>query len=160
MKVVVPCEECLALLHFDASAPADDLACRRCGAGRHVAPSESVRTANKLDLCPVCGSGYFYREKDFNPWAGGAVIVAAIAGFLFMADRNIAIALGILLAAAALDLLVYALVPFRYICYRCLASMKGAVQDPAIGSYDLGTAGRFADDYETERKRSRTGPDP
>jgi hypothetical protein len=155
VKVVVPCEQCLAMLRFDASAVPANLACRRCGAGRSVAPSESVRTANRLDLCPVCGSGYFYREKDFNAWAGGAIIVAAIAGFLFMADRDIAIALGILLGAAALDFVVYLLVPFRYVCYRCLASMRGAVQDPAIGPYDLGTAGRFADDYEKERDRTR-----
>jgi hypothetical protein len=114
-----------------------------------------VRTANRLDVCPVCGSGYFYREKDFNSWAGGAVILAAVIGFLVMADRNILVALGILLAAAALDFVVYLVVPFRYVCYRCLASMHRAVQDPAIGAYDLGTAGRFADDYEKEKDRAR-----
>jgi len=34
--------------------------------------------------------------------------------------------------------------------------MHGAVRNPAIGPYDLGTAGRFADDYD-ERKRSQDG---
>ena len=155
MKVVVPCDRCLASTRFDASGPARAVACGKCGHERPVEPSEAVRTENRLDLCPVCGSGYFYREKDFNAWAGGAVIVAAIAGFLFMADRNIAIALGILLAAAALDFLAYALVPFRYVCYRCLASMRGAARNPAIGPYDLGTAGRFADDFDRERGKSR-----
>jgi len=155
VKVVVPCDRCLARTRFDTSAGALAVTCRRCGNERAIDPSEAVRTENRLDLCPACGSGYFYREKDFNAWAGGAVIVAAIAGFLFMADRNIAIALGILLAAAALDLLVYALVPFRYVCYRCLASIHGAARNPGIGPYDLGTAGRFADDYDRERGRPR-----
>lgn len=155
MIVTAVCRRCLGTVRFDPARSSPDLACRKCGQVLPVTPSDSIRTANKLDLCPVCDSGYFYREKDFNAWAGGAVIVAAIAGFLFMADRNIAIALGILLAAAALDLLVYALVPFRYTCYRCLASMHGAARNPAIGPYDLGTAGRFADDYDRERGKSR-----
>jgi len=155
VKVVVHCDRCLAKSRFDASGSVHVLTCRKCGRERPLAATDAVRTENRLDLCPVCGSGYFYREKDFNPWAGGAVIVAAIAGFLYMADRNIAIALGILLAAAALDLLVYALVPFRYVCYKCLASIHGAARNPAIGPYDLGTAGRFADDYDRERGRSR-----
>ena len=155
MKVTTPCEECLAKMKFDASHPPPELSCPKCGRIRHLSPTESVQRDNMLDRCPVCASGYFYREKDFNAWAGGAVIIAAIVGFLFMADRNITIALGILLAAAALDLVVYALVPFRYICYKCLASMHGAARNPAIGPYDLGTAGRFADDYDSERDRTR-----
>ena len=156
MKVTAFCRQCLAKARFDAAAPPESLDCRTCGDSRPIAPSAAVRGENRLDLCPVCGSGYFYREKDFNAWAGGAVIVAAIVGFLVMADRDIAIALGILMAAAALDLVVYALVPFRYICYRCLASMHGALRNPSIGPYDLGTAGRFSDDYE-ERKRTEDG---
>lgn len=155
MKVTAYCEACLAKSRFDASHPPPALACGACLRERPISPTDSVRLENRLDRCPVCASAYFYREKDFNAWAGGAVIVAAIAGFLVMADRNIAIALGILMAAAALDLVVYALVPFRYICYKCLASMHGAIQDRAIGPYDLGTAGRFADDYDGERGKPR-----
>jgi hypothetical protein len=154
VKVTAYCAQCLAKSRFDASAPPEALDCRKCGESRPINPSESVRQSNRLDLCPVCGSGYFYREKDFNAWAGGAVIVAAIIGFLVMADRNITIALGILMAAATLDLLVYAFVPFRYVCYKCLAAMHGAHKNPAIGPYDLGTAGRFADDYEDRTRGS------
>ena len=155
MKIIAPCRRCLAPSRFDASRPPAALECGKCGDVRPIAPSDSVRASNRLDLCPVCGSGYFYREKDFNAWAGGAVILAAAIGFLVMADRSILVALGILMAAAALDFIVYLVVPFRYVCYRCLASIHRAVQDPAIGAYDLGTAGRFADDYEKEKDRAR-----
>jgi hypothetical protein len=140
----------MAKARFDASRAPEELRCGACGRVRTLSPTDAVRVENRLDRCPVCASAYFYREKDFNAWAGGAVILAAIAGFLFMAERNIAVALGILLAAAALDLGVYALVPFRYVCYKCLASMHGAERNPAIGPYDLGTAGRFADDYDKQ----------
>ena len=154
MKVTAICDQCLGKIPFHASQAPERLSCRRCGREKDVAPSEAVRLENRLDQCPVCQSAYFYREKDFNAWAGGAVILAAIVGFLLMAERNIAIALGILLAAAALDFIVYLLVPFRYNCYKCLASFRGAARNPSIGPYDLGTAGRFADDYE-ERNQAR-----
>ncbi len=153
MKVTLYCEHCLAKSRFDASRGSQVLTCKKCGRDRTVSPSEQARLENWLDRCPVCASAYFYREKDFNAWLGGGVIVAAVVGFLIMADRNIAVALGILMAAAALDFIVYLLVPFRYVCYRCLASIHGAQKNPAIGPYDLGTAGRFADDYEHERGR-------
>src|SRR6185295_5414900 len=68
VKVVVPCDRCLASTRFDTSGPARAVACGKCGHERPVEPSEAVRTENRLDLCPVCGSGYFYREKDFNAW--------------------------------------------------------------------------------------------
>jgi hypothetical protein len=155
VKVTAWCDQCLAKSRFDASRPPAALKCPKCGGIHILNPTDSVRSENRLDRCPVCASGYFYREKDFNAWAGGAVIVAAIIGFIIMAERNITIALGILLAAAALDLIVYALVPFRYVCYKCLASMHGAERNPAIGPYDLGTAGRFADDYDQERDGNR-----
>jgi hypothetical protein len=155
VKVTAYCRRCLARTPFDASAPPPALECGKCGDSRPINPSPAVRERNELDVCPVCGSGYFYREKDFNAWAGGAVILASIVGFLVMADRNIAIALGILLAAAALDLIVFAVVRHRYMCYQCLASMHGAKKNPAIAPYDLGTAGRFADDYDEERGRPR-----
>jgi len=156
VNVTFFCDRCMAKSRIDASKGVQALTCRKCGRELSVSPTESVRAENRLDRCPVCESAYFYREKDFNAWAGGAVILAAITGFLVMAGRNITIALGILMAAATLDLVVYALVPFRYVCYKCLASMHGAVKNPAIGPYDLGTAGRFADDYD-ERKRSQDG---
>lgn len=154
MKVTAVCDQCLGKMRFDASKAPERLACGRCGREKPVSPTDAVRLENRLDQCPVCGSAYFYREKDFNSWAGGAVILAAVAGFLLMAERNIAIALGILLAAAGLDLVVYLVVPFRYNCYKCLASIRGAARNPSIGPYDLGTAGRFTDDYE-DRNQAR-----
>ncbi|MBI4564641.1 MAG: hypothetical protein HY716_08135 [Planctomycetes bacterium] len=154
MNVTSYCRRCLKGRRFDPAAPPERFECPNCGDARSLVPSDAVRRENRLDLCPVCGSGYFYREKDFNSWVGGAVIVAAIVGFLLLADRNILAALGILLGAALLDFLVYWIVPFRYVCYRCLATIRGAAPNASIGPYDLGVAGRFADDYEEQRRDS------
>lgn len=155
MIVRFPCGTCHRVARFDASAPPDEISCARCTARVRPEVSEAVRSGSGLDVCPVCAKAYFYREKDFNGWIGGAVLVAAAVGFLVMADRNLWIAMGILGAAALLDLVVYLIVPFRYVCYNCLASFHGAPDVASIGPYDLGVAGRFADDYEAERSRKR-----
>ena len=60
--------------------------------------------------------------------------------------------MGILIGAAVLDAIAYALAGDRTICYQCLAEYTGGVRNPEHGAYDLGTAGRFTDDYEKERK--------
>lgn len=155
MKVTAYCRHCHLPARFDAEATPDRLDCPRCGDVRPLEPTPALRSENRLDQCPVCSMGYFYREKDFNAWVGGAVILVAIVGFLVMAPRNLWIAMSFLATAALLDWIVYRIVPFRFVCYNCLASFHGAREDPKIGLYDLGTAGRFTDDYEQEREKRR-----
>ncbi len=150
MIVRVPCRRCHRLARFDAATAPDELHCGRCGEITRLDAGPALR-AGKLETCPVCAKAYFYREKDFNSWVGGAVLLSAAVAFLVFANRNLWLAMSFLGAAAVLDLVVYSLVPFRFICYDCLSSFHGAQDDPKIGPYDLGTAGRFADDYEEQR---------
>jgi hypothetical protein len=84
--------------------------------------------------------------------AGGGVILAAIAGFLWAQSFSILLAFAFLAGAAGLDLIVYLVRPLRTICYRCLAIYRGARPNPKHGPYDLGTAARFADDFEERRR--------
>jgi hypothetical protein len=41
----------------------------------------------------------------------------------------------------------------RAVCYKCVAQYRGAVPHPDHERYELGTAGRFTDDYDEERRR-------
>jgi len=156
VKVVVHCDRCLAKSRFDASASVDVLTCRKCGRERPLAPSDAVRTENRLDLCPVLRLGLLLPREGLQPWAGGAVIVAAIAGFLYMADRNIAIAprnpagRG---GARPARIRPRAIPVYLLQVPRVRCTARPGIG--AIGPYDLGTAGRFADDYDRERGRSR-----
>ena len=45
--------------------------------------------------------------------------------------------------------------PERTICYQCMAVYRGVESNPAHEPYDLGIAGRFADDYDDQQKQNK-----
>ena len=153
MKVTAYCGSCLKGARFETDAAPAAVVCTRCGGRREVKLSERVREGT-LNVCALCGCGHFYVEKDFNAWLGGAILLAAVAGFVWAQSFSILLAFGFLAAAAGLDLAMFALRPMRAICYQCLATYRGARPNPEHKPYDLGLAARYADDYE-ERRRSR-----
>ncbi len=106
-----------------------------------------------MDRCVLCECGHLYVEKDVNGWIGLAVIVAAIVGSAIAWAYNVYVAVSILGAAALLDLAVWFIARERTVCYRCVATYRGASPNPAHGPYELGIAGRFADDYDEQRRR-------
>jgi hypothetical protein len=72
--------------------------------------------------CLVCGCGDLWRQKDFPQRLGLALVglgavLSTIAVKLYMP----ATALGVLLAFALADLLLFAFMPDVLVCYRCAA---------------------------------------
>ena len=100
----------------------------------------------------VCGCGHLYIEKDFNGYVGGAIVIAAIVGSGIAWARSVALSIEILAGAALLDLAVWLVARERTRCYRCETVYRGASPNPAHGRYELGLAGRFADDYDEQRE--------
>lgn len=145
MNVTSICPKCLASTAVDAGA--EGVTCRRCRDRREVKPCGGT-----LTVCALCGCGYFYVEKDFNAWLGGAIMIAAVAGFLWAQSWNILVGFAFLGAAALLDFVMYLVCPLRTICYKCLAVYRGAPPNASHKTYDLGIAARFADDYEERRQ--------
>ena len=153
MRVTSYCRKCLKGTRFPL-AGTEEVSCV-CGEKRTVTLSETLKNENKVDVCALCGCGYFYLEKDFPAWLGAGIMLAGVIGFLIMTFHNIAIALGILLGVGVLDFIVYQFIPLRTICYQCLAMYRGNVRNPDHGGYELGTAGRFTDDYEEQREQMK-----
>jgi hypothetical protein len=148
VKATSYCPDCLAATAVELDRAS--VACRRCGRERPLRVSDSVR-GGVVDVCALCGCGHFYVEKDFNAWLGGAIMLAAVGGFVWAQSWSILAAFGFLAAAALLDLAMYVVCPLRTICYKCLAVYRGARPNPSHRAYDLGIAGRFADDFEGRR---------
>ncbi len=146
------CGKCLKRTVVPFDAPPAEVTCA-CGERRAVSASASVRDRKVVDLCALCGSGYFYVEKSFNRWIGFIVITIAIVAFVWTITINWFVAMGILMGAALLDAIAYAVAGDRTICYQCLAEYTGGVRNPEHAAYDLGTAGRFTDDYEEQKER-------
>ena len=153
MRVISYCNGCLT--GTAAEFPeAREIVCRQCGEKRNVV-AERLQE-NMVKQCAMCGCGHLYVEKDFPAWLGGAIMLSGVVGFLVMTFHNILIAIGILLAVAALDFVAYQFAPWRTVCYRCLATYRGAERNPDHRAYELGLAGRYSDDYEKTREQMKS----
>ena len=151
VEIVSYCPDCLRATRLDSGAAPSEFRCGKCGAKRTVSMTESVASGNVVDRCVLCGCGHLYLEKDFNGYVGFAVVVTAIVASALFWAKNVYIAVSILGAAALVDLAFWVGSRERTVCYRCVATYRGASPNPAHGRYELGTAGRFADDYDEQR---------
>jgi hypothetical protein len=152
VEIISYCDSCLKGTRFDSAGAPAEIACAKCGRRRDVSLSESVSLRNVVDRCVLCGCGHLYIEKDFNGYAGLGIILAAIIGSGIFWARNVYIAVGILGAAALVDLVFWLVSRERTVCYRCVATYRGSLRNAAHERYELGTAGRFADDYDEQRE--------
>ena len=114
--------------------------------------TESISSRNRVDRCVLCGCGHLYIEKDFNGYVGAGIILAAIVGSGIFWARNVYLAVAILGLAALADLAFWLVSRERTVCYRCVATYRRAAHNPDHERYELGTAGRFADDYDEQRE--------
>lgn len=153
MEIVSFCEGCCAATRVDAKAGPTEVVCRKCGARRDVRLTPSAAEKNVVDRCALCGCGHLYIEKDFNGYVGFAIVAGAIVASAVLWARNVFWSVGVLAAAALVDLVVWLFSKERAVCYKCVAQYRGAARNPEHERYELGTAGRFVDDYDEERRR-------
>lgn len=151
MEITSYCDGCLKGTSFDSSSAPAEVVCTRCGDRRGVSITPSIADRNIVDRCVLCGCGHLYIEKDFNGYVGFGIIVAAIAGSAVFWARNVYVAVAILGFAALVDLAFWVVSRERTVCYKCVATYRRTALNPSHERYELGTAGRFADDYDEQR---------
>ena len=98
-----------------------------------------------LTACPKCGCRDLFIRKDFPQKTGLAVVVMAGLAFLVLAAWRETFYLGVwvLLAAAAVDALLYAFVPKVTTCYRCRGDFRGVPLNPDHGPFELAVAEKY-----------------
>ena len=102
-----------------------------CPYGAHVVmlhPPAAERET--LDRCPACGQQSLYREKPFPRAAGLSLMGLGIALSFYTYGLSLA-------AFAALDALLYVLLPWRLACYVCRARIDGAPPTPEQQAFYL-----------------------
>lgn len=152
MEIISYCDSCFKGTSFDSARPPAEVVCAKCRDRRAVLMTDSVSQRNIVDRCVLCGCGHLYLEKDFNGYVGFGIIVAAIAGSAIFWVRNVYLSVGILGAAALVDLAFWLISRERTVCYRCVATYRRTALNPVHERYELGTAGRFADDYDEQHE--------
>lgn len=153
MEIVSFCERCCAGTRLDSKAGPTEAVCRKCGARRDVRLTPAIVERNVVDRCALCGCGHLYIEKDFNGYVGFAIVATAVVASAVLWARDVFLSVGVLGAAALIDLVFWLLSRERAVCYKCVAQYRGAERNPEHERYELGTAGRFVDDYDEERRR-------
>jgi hypothetical protein len=115
--------------------------CAACGAQTALALTASLRDERVVDRCPACQGEQLYVQRDFNQRAGLAIVIvgAALAPFTPFYSS--------LFVAAAIDAVLYLLLPEIAICYRCHAHFRGFLRNPRHEAFDL----HVAEQYGTRR---------
>jgi len=116
--------------------------CRACGKGVEGAPGAMVKcpacgaeaalppAPTPLIACLACGAE-LYRHRDFNQKLGLAIV--ALGGVLWFLTSSF----WALAGAAAIDLLLYRLLPDVAICYACKAHHRDLMGIDALPKFDL-----------------------
>jgi DNA-directed RNA polymerase subunit RPC12/RpoP len=147
MRVSFACPACGQANRSDELTADRELVCSHCGWQRPASDELDPPAA-----CTVCGNSDLWRQKDF-PQSVGLLIVAAgavlssIAWYLHWPMT----ALGLLMAFALADMLVFAMMPDVLVCYRCKARHHSA----KAGAGHPGFSHEVAERYRQEEIRTR-----
>ena len=120
------------------SDPLREATCPGCKKPQEVRIPTSLATSNVVHVCIACGHDDLYLQKDFNRTLGvGIVVVGIIFSTYFFNHRQPFFAMGSLVVAAVIDLIVYSLVGMVTVCYACHAVYRGFERNPEHEPFDL-----------------------
>ncbi|MEM8885485.1 MAG: hypothetical protein AAGD14_15580 [Planctomycetota bacterium] len=105
-------------------APGAYAHCRHCGGELHLKKGTTPP-------CLVCGCEEIYRHRDFNQKVGLFIIAVGVVLWIWLEH------FWPMIAAAAIDLALFYLIPDVAICYRCKAHYRGFDELKGIAGFDL-----------------------
>lgn len=150
MELTFECPDCKTVGIVPRLEEVTAVSCARCGKTRPIGPSAIVD--GELAACGWCATEDLYIQKDFPHVIGLAIVVSGfVVSSIFWYFYNPIPAFLVLLGTAALDVVLYYIVPDVTICYRCLAQHRGPGTNPGgrFQPFDLAIGER----YRQERLR-------
>ena len=112
-------------------------------------------SAGLLQRCRICGCQDLWRQKDFPPALGLAIVAtAATISCVAWAWYQPLLAIGALMVAALIDMVLYTFMGDMLVCYRCAARHRKSAMSAQHPRYDLETAERYR---QEERRRRQAG---
>ena len=142
MQLVFPCPRCSQTIRREVEPANGTVQCTECEWSGALA--ENAIVEGRPTRCLVCGCEDLWRQKDFPPllgltMVGLGILLSTIAWTMYMPIT----AIGVLMGFAAIDLILYWLMPDVLVCYRCQARHRHAELDDQHPKFDLETAERY-----------------
>jgi hypothetical protein len=108
--------------------------CKHCE--KDYGNPEQFSTTKGISYCAICGCRDLYTQKDFNRKLGLAIVAlgAVLAPFTKLIS---------LFVCALIDLILYRLLPFITVCYRCKAIFRGFPDNQDHQGFNLGINDRY-----------------
>lgn len=142
MLISFDCPKCLQPARGEVTAASRGVMCSSCGWTRPAVDGE-LRGESPV-RCLVCGCGDLWRQKDF-PQRLGVLIVAVgvVLSTVAMAYMQPELSLGILMAFALADMILYAVMRDCLVCYRCHARFHRVPDIDRATAFDLEVNERY-----------------
>jgi hypothetical protein len=151
--------QCPACQHRRVTTPkpADGpVKCDECQWGRNEGVGDF--SEGHLCRCRICGCEDLWRQKDFPPAMGLALVAtAAILSCIAYANYQPLLALAILMVAALIDMLLYTFMGDMLVCYRCGSRHRQTAMADEHPRFDLETAERYRQQDLRQRQASKPG---
>jgi hypothetical protein len=160
MHVLFRCPSCENPRRAQVTPQTGAITCDGCHWTRAIHASEPEE--NFARQCLVCGCRDLWRQKDFPQRVGVAVVaLAALVSTIAFARYMPLTALGVLLAAALGDMLLFWLMPDVLVCYRCHARYRDTALPEDHPRFNLETAERYRQETaRLEETRRSAGSAP
>ena len=107
--------------------------------------ASQLSDAPPLVACPKCGCRDLFIRKAFPQKLGLMLVILAAVTFLILASSrtHFWIGIAVLLGAAAIDALLYLVVPKITVCYRCRAEFRDVPINPQHEAFELAVAEKY-----------------
>ena len=134
LEVEFICIQCRKRTSLELEQQNTNVSCQHCG--KDYGTPETFSTEKGISYCAVCGCRDLYTQKDFNRKTGLAIV--AIGAILAPFTKLIS-----LLVCALIDLILYRLLPFITVCYRCKGIYRGFPGNLDHQGFNLGINDRY-----------------
>ena len=142
MWIVFECPSCHGHNVAEVAAETAALRCTACTWQRPV--SAESRSDKEPTDCVVCGCGDLWRQKDFPQRLGVLMVgTGALLSTIFWWFMEPGWAIGVLLAFALIDGVLYTLMRDVLVCYRCKTRHRHAPLDGRHERFNLETHERY-----------------
>lgn len=142
MLISFDCPKCLKPARGEATSASRGVMCTDCGWTK-AAVEGDVRGETPT-RCLVCGCGDLWRQKDFSSKLGVTIVVIGVAiSTWFMMQMQPEWSLGTLMVFALADMVMYAVMRDRLVCYRCHACYRHVPSAEQVAAFDLEVNERY-----------------